>query len=200
MRIEIRADSVVIEGYVNAVGRDSRPIRDRKTGKRFVEQIVPGVFKRALKRNDVDLLLNHDTSRSLGSTQTNLQLTEDSIGLKARAEVTDPEVMQKAKDKKLRGWSFGFYEKDASEEDMPNGLQRRYVEDMILKEVSIIDERKLAVYEGTSIETRAAGEEILTPEPLEIRADYIEVETQKNQVDLSKYYNRIKELEKETKK
>lgn len=200
MRIEIRADSVVIEGYVNAVGRDSRPIRDRKTGKRFVEQIVPGVFKRALKRNDVDLLLNHDTSRSLGSTQTNLQLTEDSIGLKARAEVTDPEVMQKAKDKKLRGWSFGFYEKDASEEDMPNGLQRRYVEDMILKEVSIIDERKLPVYEGTSIETRAAGEEILTPEPLEIRADYIEVETQKNQVDLSKYYNRIKELEKETKK
>ena len=83
---------------------------------------------------------------------------------------------------------------------MPNGLQRRYVEDMILKEVSIIDERKLPVYEGTSIETRAAGEEILTPEPLEIRADYIEVETQKNQVDLSKYYNRIKELEKETKK
>lgn len=200
MRIEIRADSVVIEGYVNAVARDSRPIRDRKTGKRFVEQIVPGVFERALKRNDVDLLLNHDTSRSLGSTQTNLQLTEDSIGLKARAEVTDPEVMQKAKDKKLRGWSFGFYERDASEEDLPNGLQRRYVEDMILKEVSIIDERKMPVYEGTSIETRAAGEEILTPEPLEIRADYIEVETQKNQVDLSKYYNRIKELEKETKK
>lgn len=30
MRIEIRADSVLIEGYVNAVARDSRPMRDRK--------------------------------------------------------------------------------------------------------------------------------------------------------------------------
>ena len=39
MRIELRADSVVIEGYVNAVARDSRPMRDRKTGKRFVEQL-----------------------------------------------------------------------------------------------------------------------------------------------------------------
>ena len=53
MRIEIRADSVLIEGYVNAVARDSRPMRDRKTGKRFVEQIVPGVFERALRHNEV---------------------------------------------------------------------------------------------------------------------------------------------------
>lgn len=200
MRIEIRSDSVLIEGYVNAVARDSRPIRDRKTGKRFVEQIAPGVFERAVKRNDVDLLLDHDATRVLGSTKTNLTLYEDNIGLRARAEITDPEVIQKAREKKLRGWSFGFLERDASEEELPNGLRRRYVEDMILKEVSIIDEKKLPVYEGTSIETRAAGEEVLTPEPLELRADYIEIETQKEQVDLSKYQNRIKELEKETEK
>ena len=197
MRIEIRADSVLIEGYVNAVARDSRPIRDKKTGKRFVEQIVPGVFERALKRNDVDLLLDHDTTKILGSTKTNLQLTEDSIGLRARAEITDQEVIQKAHEKKLRGWSFGFYERDASEEDLPNGIQRRYVEDMVLKEVSIIDEKKLPVYEGTSIETRATGEEVLTPEPLEVRTEYVEVGTPNKPVDLSKYNNRIKELEKE---
>lgn len=89
MRIEIRADSVLIEGYVNAVARDSRPMRDRKTGKRFVEQIVPGVFERALRHNEVQLYLNHDRSRVLGSTSTNLELHEDSIGLHARAEVTD---------------------------------------------------------------------------------------------------------------
>lgn len=57
MRVELRNDSVYIEGYVNAVGRDSRPIRDRTTGKRFVEQIVPGTFKRALAKNEVKLLL-----------------------------------------------------------------------------------------------------------------------------------------------
>lgn len=200
MRIELRSDSVLIEGYVNAVARDSRPIRDKKTGKRFVEQIVPGVFERALKRNDIDLLLNHDATRVLGSTKTNLTLTEDSIGLRARAEVMDPEIIQKAREKKLRGWSFGFIERDATEEDLPNGLQRRYVEDLILKEVSIVDERKLPVYEGTSIETRAAGEEVVTPEPLEVRAHYAEPEAQKETADLSRYKDRIKELEKETTK
>lgn len=196
MRIEVRGDSVLIEGYVNAVARDSRPMRDRKTGKRFVEQIVPGAFKRALEHNDVDLLLNHDKTRNLGSTKTNLTLHEDSIGLKARAEITDPEVIQKAREKKLRGWSFGFYERDASEEELSNGMNRRYVEELELLEVSIIDERKLPVYEGTSIETRAEGEVLLTPEPLELRADYVTEKSMiKNEADLSKYQNRIKELE-----
>lgn len=199
MRIEIRSDSVIIEGYVNAVARDSRPMRDQKTKKRFVEQITPGVFERAIKRNDVELLLNHDPHRVLGSTKTNLTLYEDSIGLRARAEITDAEVMQKAREKKLRGWSFGFYERDASEEDLPNGLQRRYIEEMELKEVSVIDEKKLPCYAGTSIEVRAAGEEVLMPEPLEVRASYIEIEKLKENFDLSKYQNRIREIEKETK-
>lgn len=199
MRIELRSDSVVIEGYVNAVARDSRPMRDRKTGKRFVEQIVPGVFERALKHNEVQLLLNHDKSRNLGSTSTNLELYEDSIGLHARAEVTDPEVIEKARKKKLRGWSFGFRERDASTEDIHDALERRYVEDMDLVEVSIIDERKQPCYEGTSVEVRAEGDMVLTPEPLEVRADYVEVRETKETIDMSKYHNRIKELEKETK-
>ena len=38
MRIEIRNDSVLIDGYVNAVARDSRPMLDEK-GEKFVEQI-----------------------------------------------------------------------------------------------------------------------------------------------------------------
>lgn len=196
MRIELRADSVLIEGYVNAVARDSRPMRDKATGQRFVEQIVPGVFKRALERNEVDLLLDHDESRNLGSTATNLELREDAIGLRARAEISDPEIIQKAKDKKLRGWSFGFRERDASEEDIPNGMKRRYVEDMELIEVSLIDEKKIPCYEGTSIETRAEGKEVLTPEPLEVRAEYSEVETPKKTIDYSGYKNRIKSLEK----
>lgn len=199
MRIEIRADSILIEGYVNAVGRDSRPMRDRKTGKRFVEQIVPGVFHRALQRNEVQLLLNHESSRKLGSTRTNLELYEDSIGLHARAEVTDPEVIQKAREKKLRGWSFGFRERDASKEDINDNLERRFVEEMELVEVSIIDERKIPCYEGTSLETRAESEAPLTPEPLEVRAKYVEIAPAQEPADLSKYKNRIKELEEQRK-
>lgn len=197
MRIELRADSVLIEGYVNAVARDSRPMRDKKTGQRFVEQIVPGAFKRALEQNEVDLLLDHDENRKLGSTQTNLELCEDAIGLRARAEITDPEVVQKARDKKLRGWSFGFYERDASEEDLSNSMKRRYIEDMQLVEVSLIDERKIPCYAGTSIETRAEGKEILTAELLEVRAEYAKVETPKETIDYSKYKDRIQNLEKE---
>ena len=200
MRIELRADSVLIEGYVNAVARDSRPMRDKKTGQRFVEQVVPGVFKRALERNEVDLLLDHDENRKLGSTQTNLSLCEDAIGLKARAEITDPEVIQKARDKKLRGWSFGFYEQDASEEELSSGMKRRYIEDMRLVEVSLIDEKKMPCYAGTSVETRAEGTELLTPEPLEVRAEYAQVETPKETVDYSKYRERIKNLKKESEK
>lgn len=194
MRIEIRADSVLIEGYVNAVARDSRPMRDKKTGKRFVEQIVPGVFQRALQHNDVQILLNHDETRNLGSTKTNLELYEDNIGLHARAEITDAEVIQKAKEKKLRGWSFGFRERDASTEEINANLERRFVEEMDLLEVSIIDERKLPCYEGTSLEVRAEGKTVLMPDPLEVRAEYVEFAPAQTS-DLSKYKNRIKELE-----
>lgn len=197
MRIEIRTDSVLIEGYVNAVARDSRPMRDRKTMKRFVEQIVPGVFKRAISHNEVQLLLNHDRARVLGSTGTNLELYEDGIGLHARAEVTDPEVIQKAREKKLKGWSFGFMELGASTEAVTDALERRYVEDMSLVEVSIVDERKQPCYDGTSLEVRADGNPVLTPEALEVRAEYVTAEAKEVPVDLGKYHDRIKKLEKE---
>lgn len=195
MRVEIRSDGVTIDGYVNAVARDSRPIRDRTTGERFVEQIVPGAFKRALEHNEVLLLLNHDENRVLGSTQTNLTLYEDAIGLRAHAEVEDAEVIEKAKQKKLRGWSFGFKEVGASEETMANGMKRRFVEDMDLVEVSIVDERKIPCYRGTSIEARAEGKETITTDVMEVRSTYVEEKAEVQNVDYSKYRNRIKELE-----
>ena len=194
MRIEVRSDSVLVDGYVNAVGRDSRPMRD-KNGQRYVEQIVPGAFKRALSKNEVKILLNHDETRVLGSTETNLTLQEDTIGLRATAEITDAEVIQKAREGKLRGWSFGFYEKDASEEEMSNGLKRRFVEELVLDEVSIIDERKIPCYEGTSIETRAEGKDVIRAEVLEVRADVVLEQKEKSSFDLSNYKKRIKDLE-----
>lgn len=195
MRIEVRSDKVIIDGYVNAVARDSRPIRDRN-GKRFVEQIVPGAFERALKRNEVKLLLNHDMTRNLGSTQTNLQLYEDNIGLRAHAEVTDAEVVEKARQKKLRGWSFGFHELDATEETIKENLSRRFVEEMELVEVSILDERKTPAYRGTSIEAREEGKEVLTSEEMEVRAEYVVAAgPEETPVDYSKYKDRLKKLE-----
>ena len=196
MQIEIRNDSVVIDGYVNAVARDSRPLRD-KNGKKFIEQIVPRAFEKALSRaNEVKLLLNHDDSRQLGSTKSNLELYEDSIGLRAHAVVTDAEVIEKARKHELRGWSFGFIPTEVSAEDLADGTERRFVEGMDLKEVSIIDSRKLPCYTGTLIETRA-DDSMAISDTLEVRTEYTEHEEPKAEQlgSLSSFKARISALE-----
>lgn len=157
MKITIRADSVEIEGYVNAVGRDSRRMVD-EYGMDFVEQIQPGTFALALskKSDPVDMLLNHRAERKIGSTAENLELEEDSIGLHARATVTDPEVIQLARDNKLVGWSFGFHQLDSrSSYDYDAHVERSIVTELDLVEVSIIDDTMLPVYAGTSVHARA---------------------------------------------
>lgn len=193
MRVQIRSDSVEIDGYVNAVARDSRPIRDKKNGGTFIEQIVPRAFEKALSNADeVKLLLNHDDSRVLGSTKSNLELYEDSIGLRAHAIVTDAEVIEKARKHELRGWSFGFMPTEVSEEEMPGGRKRRFVEGMDLKEVSIIDARKLPCYAGTLIETRAEGDTAIA-DMLEVRTEY--TEQPEKPANLSGFKARIAALE-----
>lgn len=192
MKVQIRNDSVVIDGYVNAVARDSRPIRDSKSGETYIEQIAPRAFERALSHADeVKLLLNHDDSRVLGSTKDNLELYEDSIGLRAHAVVTDAEVIEKARKHELRGWSFGFYPIEVTAEDMANGKQRRFVENMDLKEVSIIDSRKLPCYAGTLIETRADGD-MAVADTLEVRAEYAD---EQRPADFTSFKARIAALE-----
>ena len=78
MRIEIRANGVTLDGYVNAVERDSRQLVT-PIGK-CVERIEARAFGRALARAaNVDLMLTH--GRRLGGTKDkNLELFEDSIG------------------------------------------------------------------------------------------------------------------------
>ena len=151
MRIEIRNDSVVLDGYVTAVKRDSRPIPSQR-GK-FIEQIEERAFQNALDRaQNIDF---HDTNKHLGSTKEgNLELFEDNIGLRAICTVTDADVIEKAKNKQLRGWSFGFYTNKDRWEDVEGNMQRRYVEDLDIFEVSIIDNTKTPAYIATSIEQR----------------------------------------------
>ena len=66
---------------------------------------------------------------------------------------------------------------------------------MELKEVSIIDERKIPCYEGTSLETRAEGKEVVKGEVVEVRATYVECSQKTEPIDYTKYKNKIKELE-----
>lgn len=159
MEIRVKEDSVEIEGYVNAVERASKPLMSRVG--QFIERICKGAFKKALKRNnDVHILLNHDWNRDLGSTkQGNLELEEDNIGLKARAIITDKDVIEKARNGELVGWSFGFQDREV-ENTIERGMPHRAVKDLDLAEVSILDRTKSPAYDGTLIMARDDTEEL----------------------------------------
>lgn len=207
MQVMIREDSVEIDGYVNAIERKSRPLHSR-IGK-FIERICKGAFKKALARNDnIRLLLNHDRNRDLGGTKDgNLELTEDNIGLHARARITDKEVIEKARNGDLVGWSFGFEDRPGGvEEHDEDGFRLRDVKDLDLYEVSILDRTKTPAYEGTLVSVRSeeGAERIMyRSDPLytdvEIRDD---TQTKKEQpekaeekvIDYSKYEKLIKEM------
>lgn len=209
MVIVTREDTVELEGYVNAVERNSKPLLSRM-GK-FIERICKGAFKKAIERNDdIHILLNHDWNKDLGSTkQGNLELYEDSIGLKARAVITDPEVVEKAKNGDLIGWSFGFSDVDV-ENTVENGLPTRAVKELDLYEVSVLDRQKVPAYEGNLITARSEEKDIqYRSEPLftkvslksDIKKDSeprkaksSETEKILPQIDYSKYEKIINEM------
>ena len=152
---------------VNAVERKSKPLWSRIG--QFVERICKGAFFRALQRNDdVKILLNHDPERVLGSQkQGNLELHEDSIGLHARATITDPEVIELARSGDLVGWSFGFYDREVEQKRDENGYPLRDVVDLDLEEVSILDKRTTPAYDGTLVSVRSEEKSIYYSEHLE---------------------------------
>lgn len=209
MVIVTREDTVELEGYVNAVERNSKPLLSRM-GK-FIERICKGAFKKAIERNDdIHILLNHDWNKDLGSTkQGNLELSEDAIGLKARAVITDPEVVEKAKNGDLIGWSFGFSDVDV-ENTVENGLPTRAVKELDLYEVSVLDRQKVPAYEGNLITARSEEKDIqYRSEPLftkvslksDIKKDSepskaksSETEKILPQIDYSKYEKIINEM------
>lgn len=161
MKVNIRADSVEITGYVNAIERDSKPLWSRMG--QFIERVKKGAFKKSLERNgDVHILLNHDWDKDLGSTaKGNLELKEDNIGLHARATITDQEVIEKARNGDLVGWSFGFYDRpNGVIKRMIDGILHRDISDLDLEEVSILDKSKIPAYDGTLIMARDGGEKM----------------------------------------
>lgn len=170
MKVTVRKNEVIIDGYVNAVERFSRPLYENPIGW-FIEKVKAGVFAIALKRaKNVDVLLNHDPSRVLASTvKGTAVLKEDNVGLRATVKISDPEVIEDARNGKLRGWSFGFIadkdERTPVAQDDGTGLVERIITALTLFEVSIINDKALPAYVGTSIEARATADSAM-----EIRA------------------------------
>ena len=202
MQITIRADSVELEGYVNSIERKSKPLWSRIG--QFVERICKGAFKRALERNDnVRIMLNH-TKDIGGQKDGNLELYEDAIGLHARATITDPEVIDKAKEGRLVGWSFGFYDREVEQKRDENGYPLRDVIDLDLEEVSILDDRTTPAYDGTLVSVRSDDKSIYYGESftdeIQLREERTEdVPKQQETVEKDKHYEEYKKLLEEMK-
>ena len=193
MQVRVRGDSVEIEGYVNAVERKSKPLWSRMG--QFIERICKGAFKRALGRNDdVRLLLNHNPERDLGGTKDgNLELEEDNIGLHARAVITDPEVVQKAKNGELVGWSFGFLDREVEQKRDEDGFPLRNVRDLDLEEVSILDRTKTPAYDGTLVSVRSDESTIYFGETFEDGIQIREEVTEKATEEVPKQQETVEE-------
>lgn len=176
MEMEIRSDSVVLAGYVNVVLRDSKVLSSPR-GK-FVETVEERTFAKAIERADnIFLLHNHRKDRVLGSIKDgNLELREDNIGLYARCEIRDTEVIQKAKDGLLKGWSFGFSKIKDEWQEGEDGIDRRYLKDIVLHEVSILD--ITPAYVATSVEMRDEDSTLIEQRNYELKIKNIETTEQ----------------------
>lgn len=194
MQIHIRNDSVEIEGYINSVERKSRPLWSRMG--QFVERIRKGAFTRALEREkNVDWLLNHE--RKIGSTSDgSIELTEDAIGLHARARTNDAEIVEKARNGELVGWSFGFYDRDVENKRDEDGFPLRDVKDLDLEEVSILDNTKTPAYDGTLVAVRSDESSIFYGEIFsdEIQVREEQVPKQQEIVVKDKNYDEYKKI------
>lgn len=198
MKVEVRNDKIIIDGYVNAVERESKVLYD--TRGEFIEKIRAGVFQKALERADnVRVLLDHEKDRELADTKSGkAKLYEDNIGLRAIVEIDDTEVIEKARNNKLRGWSFGFLCNKEDRKTNEDGIEERVVRDLDLLEVSIIDDKKYPAYIGTSIEMR--DDEVKIAEYR--NADFSKIETRDEpeqqpekeveKIDYSDYEERLK--------
>ena len=198
MKVEVRNDKIIIDGYVNAVERESKVLYD--TRGEFIEKIRAGVFQRALEKADnVKVLLDHEKDRELADTKSGkAKLYEDNIGLRAIVEIDDTEVIEKARNNKLRGWSFGFLCNKEDRKTNEDGIEERVVRDLDLLEVSIIDDRKYPAYIGTSIEMR--DDEVKIAEYRNADFSKIEIRDEPEQqpekevekIDYSDYEERLK--------
>jgi HK97 family phage prohead protease len=158
MRAELRADGLHIDGYVNVPGRKSRPVMTPR-GK-VIEVIEPGAFRDALSRApELRMLLDHDAGHELASREAGtLKAVEDSVGLRASSVVTDPAVIDGAKQNRLRGWSFNMQNVEDEMEERAEGLPVRHVKKFDMSEISLIMNR-IPVYSATSVEVRADGKD-----------------------------------------
>lgn len=146
--LEVRSeDGMTLEGYAAVFNSRSENLGG------FTEQIAQGAFTATLKaRNDIKLLWNHDTANVLGSTRAGtLQLTEDSRGLRVKAELPDTnlgrDIAYLVKRGDIDSFSFGF---SVNEDSWNSNGTERTLESVRLFEVSLVSFPAYSATAGTA--------------------------------------------------
>ena len=191
MNIEVRADGLHIDGYVNVTGKKSRPIITPH-GK-CIEVIEERAFDSALKKSgDISVTVDHDSGHIYASTKDGtLKLYEDNIGLHADVLITDKALIDVARNGQIKGWSFGMYNVVDELEKRADDLPIRHVKDFTLDHITLV-KSKVPCYAATSVEIRAENEIDLECRAFEGK---INLSVEKPKIDYSEYENRINSLE-----
>lgn len=190
MKAELRADGLHISGYVNVPGRESRPVITPR-GK-VNEVIEQRAFQRAIdKADNIELKLDHEKTIA-STTQGNLTVFEDEVGLRASTVITDEEVIREARAGKLKGWSFNMMKVVDEIEERAGKLPLRRVKDFMMSEITLAL-KKMPVYSSTSIEFRAEEEQEI--EFRAIEAETTVVDKTEKIIDYTEAENKIKGLE-----
>jgi HK97 family phage prohead protease len=153
----------------------------------FREQIAPGAFAEAVKRDDVRALFNHDANFVLGrSTSGTLRLIEDDKGLRYDVDVPDTtwarDLMVSVQRGDVSQSSFAF---EVTEDEWDYGkrgeMPMRTIKNVRLYDVSPVT---YPAYSATSVSARSRD--------LALAADF--VPDQKWEIDLAR--ERIRLIEK----
>ena len=126
----------------------------------FREKIAPGAFSRAIKKDDVRALFNHDSNYILGRTKSNtLTLEEDEKGLAVEIDPPDTQwardLMVSIKRGDISQMSFGFTVKDDVWEHFEGKDSIRTLKDVNLFDVSPV---VFPAYPQTDVKVRSAFE------------------------------------------
>ena len=143
-----------VSGYINVTERESETLYSRNRQKWFKETMQKGVFERALKTcGNIPCLLEHNWENKLANTADGtLHLREDNIGLRFDAIINDPDVYEQVRNRQINACSFGFKIKDQEIRDVNQRLEKTYVKEIELLEVSLV---KNPAYVGSLVESRA---------------------------------------------
>lgn len=157
-------------GYINVTNRESEMLYNKKKQKWFKEVMTRGVFSDAIsKAKEIPLLFEHNWNKKLASTSdSTLQLREDQIGLRFDATIENREIYDQVKAGIINSCSFGFKALKEGIEEIDSRLEKRYVSEIELLEVSLV---KNPAYVGSLCEVRTYEQELEEERKAQEKAD-----------------------------